>query len=101
MVGGPDLVRLHTQLLEKLSGEKGRLSAVVNENILRLLKLLKGVGKVSESSIVESALLLYFFHVWDSLDEDKKTGLKLLLGSDEIFSLGLELKKTIEEKKLE
>lgn len=88
-------LRKHAELCSKLSGNKERLTVVINEKLARVVKLFKGINKVTESSIVEIALLLYFSQIWESLPEEKKTGLKLVLEDDEVFSLGSEMKKML------
>lgn len=92
------VVKEHAVLLEKLRGEKGRVSTTINEKIQRVIRILKSVDRVPESSIIEVALLLYFSCIWDRLQEDKKTGLKLLIGDDEVFAIGEELKKDLLKK---
>ncbi|MEM3504618.1 MAG: hypothetical protein QW532_00120 [Archaeoglobaceae archaeon] len=88
-------VKEHAALLERLGGEKGRVSTTINEKIQRVIRILKSIDRVPESSIIEVALLLYFSCIWDRLNEDKKTGLKLLIGDDDIFRIGEELKKDL------
>lgn len=100
------IVKKHVEVLDKLSGKKGRFSSMINEKLQEVMKILKSVDRVTESSLIEAALLLYFACIWDMLSEDKRTGIRLLLGDDEVFRVGEEIKKLLvdelsfEEKKL-
>lgn len=89
------IVKKHVELLNRLEGKKGRFSSMINERLQEVMKILKSVDRVTESSIIETALLLYFACIWDTLSEDKKTGIKLLLGDDEVFKVGEEIKKLL------